>query len=518
MKKLGFLKYFSGMHRYVWITSLGWFVVRCFLFLSLLTLPVAVKAQFTYTTYNGQIEISGYVGAAGAASIPATINGLPVTSIGYPAFRDCTGLTSITIPNSVTSIESAAFYGCTGLKSVNVDANNPAYASVDGVLFNKNGSVLGVYPAGKTGFYTIPNSVTSIGDHAFSYCTGLTSVKIPNSVTSIENGAFSVCTGLTSVTIPNSVTSIGDSAFSGCTGLTSMTIPNSVTSIGGHAFFRCKGLTSVTIGNSVTSIGDWAFYCTGLTSVTIPNSVTSIGIAAFSFCTGLKSVNVDANNPAYASVDGVLFNKNGSVLGVYPAGKTGFYTIPNSVTSIGNYAFSYCTGLTSVTIPNSVTSIENGAFKGCSWLQGVYFLGNPPSLGTDAFVGATAATVYYLPGTTGWNAIFAGRPTKQWGDAPLLSPGAKKWEFQTGGWVSSSPAIGSEGTVYVGSYDNKKVYALNGATGAEKWEFQTGGWVRSSPAIGSEGTVYVGSYDKKVYALNGATGAKKWEFLTGGYV
>ena len=236
-------------------------------------------------------------------------------------------------------------------------------------------------------------------------------------VTSIGNSAFSFCTRLTSVTIPNSVTSIGNHAFHYCPGLTSVTIPNSVTSIGDWAFYGCTGLTSVTIPNSATSIGDYAFEsCTGLTSVTIPNSVTSIGDGAFSRCWSLKSVNVDATNPAYASVDGVLFNKKGSVLGVYPAGKNGSYTIPNSVTSIGNSAFSGCSGLTSVTIPNSVTSIGDGAFSGCSGLQGVYFLGNPPSsnFGANSFAGATAATVYYLPGTTGWTAIFDGRPTVLW--------------------------------------------------------------------------------------------------------
>ena len=153
--------------------------------------------------------------------------------------------------------------------------------------------------------------VTSIGDQAFYYCKGLTSVTIGNSVTSIGGAAFAHCTGLTSVTIGNSVTSIGESAFSGCSGLTSVTIGNSVTSIGDWAF-ACSGLTSVTIGNSVTSIGDWAFaHCTGLTSVTIPNSVTSIGNYAFYNCSGLTSV-----------------------------------TIGNSVTSIGYNAFAFCTNLT----------------------------------------------------------------------------------------------------------------------------------------------------------------------------
>ena len=327
--------------------------------------PPLSPAQFTYITNNNQISIAKYTGSKSELVIPAVVNGQPVTSIGNSAFRDCTGLTSVTIPNSVTSIGDDAFWACTGLTSV-----------------------------------TIPNSVTSVGNSAFTGCTGLTSVTIPNSVTSIGRSAFWGCTGLTSVTIPNSVTSIESGAFYGCTGLTSVTIPSSVTSIGSFAFSDCNRLTSVTIGNSVTRIQN----------------------GAFGGCSGLKSVNVDANNPAYASVDGVLFNKKGSVLVGYPAGKTGFYTIHNSVTSIGDFAFKDCTGLTSVTIPNSVTSIKDYAFYGCTGLQGVYFLGNPPSLGANpAFSGATAVTVYYLPGTTGWNAIYAGRPTKQWSALEQIS-------------------------------------------------------------------------------------------------
>jgi len=192
----------------------------------------------------------------GSLTIPSTLGGKPVTSIGDGAFEGCRGLTSVTIPSSVTSIGRWAFSGCSGLTSV-----------------------------------TIPDGVTSIGGDAFRGCSGLTSVTIPNSVTSIGEEAFYECSGLTSVTIPDSVTSIGDSAFRGCSGLTSVTIPDGVTSIGYEAFSDCSGLTSVTIPDSVTSIGEGAFaHCSGLTSMAVPNSVTSIGDWAFSGCSGLTSV------------------------------------------------------------------------------------------------------------------------------------------------------------------------------------------------------------------------------------
>ncbi len=141
-----------------------------------------------------------------------------------------------TIPDSVTSIAGYAFWQCSGLTSIVVDASNTGYSSQDGVLYNKAKTVLIQYPGGKSGGFTIPDSVTSIGDGAFGGCTGLTSVTIPDSVTSIGDYAFYHCSGLTSVTIPNGVTSIGDYAFECCTGLTSLTIGNSVTSIGDYAF------------------------------------------------------------------------------------------------------------------------------------------------------------------------------------------------------------------------------------------------------------------------------------------
>ena len=230
-----------------------------------------------------------------------------------------------------------------------MDGNNSAYCDVDGVLFNKNKTTLVQYPIGKSATsYTIPNSVTSIGNSAF-YRSKLQSINIPNSVTSIEGCAFYNCQHLKNFKLPNKVTYIGDAAFYGCNAFTDLDIPNSVTSIGNAAFSDCFTLTSVFI----------------------PNSVTSIGEGPFSSCSNLTSISVDKNNSAYCDIDGVLFNKSKKTLIQYPTGRRATsYTIPNSVTYIGKDAFSrYCYNLTSVTIPNSVTSIGYGAFYLCRDLK-----------------------------------------------------------------------------------------------------------------------------------------------------
>ncbi len=308
-----------------------------------------------------------------------------VISIGDYAFQYCRRLTSVTIPNSVTSIGEYAFEGCHSMTSIGVDSENLNYSSLDGVLFDKGKKVLVSYPKGKEGAYAIPNSVTSIGESAFQYCQRLTSVTIPNSVTTIGKSAFTGCGALTSVTIPNSVTTIGDYAFCYCWRLTSVTIGNSVTTIGEYAFERCDALTSVTIPNSVTSIGNRAFYwCDNLTSVVIGNSVTAIGEQAFSFCKNLTAIQVDNSNINFSSLDGVLFDKEKELLIACPGGKERAYTIPNSVTTIGDNAFALAR-LTSVTIPNSVTSIGNNAFIECDGLRSITIPNSVTTIGKSAF-------------------------------------------------------------------------------------------------------------------------------------
>ncbi len=338
---------------------------------------VYTSGDFKYTLQeDGTAEITDYTGKETKLTIPATLDGHSVTSIGGLGFFDCNSLTSITIPDSVTAIGDRAFSFCFSLTSITipdsvtsiganpfdlcsaltkivVSPDHPTLATIDGVLFEKPTKTLISYPSAFAATsYTIPQGIMAIGDSAFSFCSKLTSITIPNSVTSIGDSAFSNCGSLTAITIPNSVTSIGTNPFVSCDKLTSIivsvdhptlaaidgvllekntktlicypcasevnsyAIPQGIKVIGDTAFSNCRFLTSVTIPDSITSIGDRAFYhCSNLTSITIPDSVTSIGDEAFNNCRSLTTI-----------------------------------TIPDSVTSIGDSAFSNCRSLTAITV------------------------------------------------------------------------------------------------------------------------------------------------------------------------
>ena len=293
--------------------------------------------------------------------IPSEYNGYPVTSIGYEAFYNCSSLTSITIPDSVTSIGSFAFDSCssltsiiipdsvtiidecvfaecTSLTSIDIPDGNENYISVDGVLFNKDKTELICYPAAKSGStYTIPDSVTSIGECAFLDCRGLTSITIPDNITRIGAGAFFgtayynesnwedgvlyidkylIDTNYDEISddyvIKDDTKIIADYAFSGCTSLKSVTIPDSVTIIGEGAFAECASITSIDIPDGVTSIGQMAFcVCVSLISITIPDSVTSISNSAF-YGSALDTIygKTGSYSETYANENGISFVGN----------------------------------------------------------------------------------------------------------------------------------------------------------------------------------------------------------------
>lgn len=393
--------------------------------LLLLAMLQGVWAQFDFkTNADNTVTITAYTGDVGGnVVIPASTNGYPVTTIGDQAFSNQPDLTGVTIPNSITNIGNLAFSPCPHLTSIEVDGANPNYASVGGVLFNKAMTVLIQFPGGLTGSYTIPGSVTDVGDSSFASCSGLTKVMIADSVASIGNHAYLFCRNLTNIavgdanakyasvggvlfnkaittliqcpggltgsyTIPDTVSSVGDSAFLSCSGLTSVTIPNGVTSIGVHAFHSCSGLTNVTIPGGILEISDYAFaYCSGLTRVMIPESVTNIGNYAFQSCSGLTDVAIPNN---VTRIGDHSFDSCSGVISV---------TIPNGVSKLGIAAFGSCTKLLTLTIPGSVTDISDSAFNGCESLQWVTISNGVTGIGDSAFLGCVTLMGVTVPGS-----------------------------------------------------------------------------------------------------------------------
>ena len=514
------------------------------------TSDIVNKDNYLFYTYNNVNYLLAYVGANTDLTLPANYNGQnyimykyafywcrgltsvtignSVTSIGYEAFWNCSSLTSITIPDSVTSIGGCAFSGCSGLTSMIWNAENctnagsysdPIFSGcskLSSITIGENVKTIPAYAfkgcSGLTSI-TIPNGVTSIGDAAFYKCSSLTSViwnaENCTNAGSYDNPIFYNCSKLSSITIGENVKTIPDYAFKGRSGLTSVTIPNGVTSIGWDAFYGCSRLTSVTIGNSVTSIGDYAFSgCSSLTSIIIPDSVTSIGGGAFSGCDLLAYNEYD--NAYYlgsdinkyvvlvktvsSSITSCNINDNCKIIcnnSFDSCNKFTSITIPNRVTSIGDYAFkgcnsltsviwnaencisagswnspiffgcsklsnitigedvksipgamfSRCSGLTNITIPNSVTSIGYRAFYECSSLTSITIGNSVSFIGEYAFYGCSSLKTVFYKGTA-----------EQWSKISIHNANTNLTNVARYYYSESEPALNSDGTAYDGNY------------------------------------------------------------------
>lgn len=405
------------------------------------------QAQFTYTTNNGTITITRYTGPANSVSVPAAINGLPVTGIAEYAFSYGYygwNLTHLTIPDTVTNVSELALYDCAGLSTISVDPLNPAYSSVDGVLFNHEQTILVQYPGGRTGSYTIPNSVTAIGKWAFNWCLNLTEIAVPAGVTNIGVSAFTACVSLANITVdamnpvystldgvlfskdqttlmyyplnrnrnytvPNSVTSIADAAFEGHSKLAEVTMGDSVTNIGMNAFYSCEQLTNVVLGDGVATIGDQAFLgCRNLTNVAMGNSVTSLGQGVFWLCSSLQSLLlpdsvINVGSYAFAecsSLTNLVFSSSVNSIepfALYRCNKLTTIEVPNSVRRIGASAFEYCSSLTNISLGTNISNIDMAAFRYCVSLADVTVPTAVTNIGDQAFAGCHALTSFMIP-------------------------------------------------------------------------------------------------------------------------
>ncbi|MBQ2662215.1 MAG: leucine-rich repeat protein [Clostridia bacterium] len=329
------------------------------------------------TLGNGVTSITDYM-FYDCSSLASVVIPDKVTGIYSDAFGKCSSLTEIEIPDSVTTIYGGAFSSCSSLTSIKVSENNANYCDVDGVLFNKDKTVLIQYPAGKSDTYTITNGVTSIGDYAFYGCESLINVELSDSVTTIGRMAFNDCTALTSIEIPDSVTRIDYGAFCGC-----------------------DSLMSVIIGNGVSNIED----------------------DVFSWCDALTNIKVSENNANYCDVDGVLFNKDKTIIIRYPEAKGGSsYTIPDSVARIANGAFKASHLLTNIVIPNSAMEIEGTAFYKCESLTSVEIPSSVTYIHGDAFGECDSLTIYGKSGSYAETYANKNGIPFVMGTAPIVTP------------------------------------------------------------------------------------------------
>lgn len=362
---------------------------------------------------GSSISIGFGGGYEGDVVIPAsfTENGVEytVTGVGGGAFAYCDKLTSVTLPTTITAIAEGSFAADPQLAFIDVPEENTYYCTVDGVLYTHDKTLFLACPGATTGEFVVPESVTVLARSAFNGCASLTKITLPQSLAYISANAFSGCSALKEVNIPDEINIIEDGTFYGCRKLSSVTLPPTVTSIGELAFYYCQSLNQLAIPSTVTTISDKAFEdcsslqkielpegltsigsrafanCTLLPTIFIPANVSSIGDAPFTGCSWLTDIDVDRANEHYASVDGVLFNHDITLLITCPQRKSGTYTIPATVTKIGDSGFNLCRYLTDITLPAQLDTISKSAFKGCSKLTELELPATLKYIGTSAY-------------------------------------------------------------------------------------------------------------------------------------
>ena len=339
--------------------------------------------QYEVNANGISVTITKYVGESLEVNIPSRIGNYEVTALGKDIFNGYNGkkILGITIPASVTNIWEGAHYGlglCDSLINIEVDANNPKYTSVEGVLFNKEKTELIHYPQSRMGVtYTIPNGIETIAQCAFENCRTVNIVNMPSSLRKIGWMAFGKCKNLTSVSMNSELHEIGMYAFEDCAKLANVVIPQSVKILGAFAFNNCASLTAITIPDGISQIEQWTFAGCGFESITIPKGITYMSSCAFNNCSHLTNFIVDESNESYSTIDGVLTNKYQTELIKYPEGRTSAnYNVPEGISMLSGDAFINC-NLKTIKLPYTITTTYatsggTGEFYKCTNLEKIY--------------------------------------------------------------------------------------------------------------------------------------------------
>lgn len=393
------------------------------------------SGNYTYTVgADGNAVIVSYNGDDEDVAIPEELDGYPVTAVGDWILPYYESVAAVSLPACIQTISPDAFNGCYSLSAIEVAPDNPYYYSLDGVLFRTEDNALVTYPLGKTDdAYSVPQGTQALADSVFAECI-FTAVTLPDSLQTVGNETFLYCSGLTSIqvspgnpylnsvdgvlfrtgdstllayphgktedtySVPQGTQHLADDVFSGCS-FCAVSLPDSLLSIGDRAFRFCMDLTSINLPAGLQSIGEEAFFdCQELAIGNLPDSLQSIGGGAFSFCPAISSVSISPDHPVFTFIDGVLFDTVNNILILYPAEKDGeTYDVPATVRSINGQAFAGCEALSSVTLPDGLQSIGTGAFYQCSSLASVNLPEGLKTIGDWAFEDCASLASVALP-------------------------------------------------------------------------------------------------------------------------